>query len=135
VAVPIFGTLGANWKSAQFQRALMASFRPQTHRIMAGLLKQHRRALKLSYRKVVDRLPEWMAFKFTTLQKIEKLSRDISYAELREIALVLGTSAEELSRAVETILAAKERASKAVRSGRVRAARSGKKKRPRHRAS
>jgi hypothetical protein len=88
----------------------MASFRPETHKTLISLLLEQRAARKLSLRQVVSRLPDWMHFKFTTLQKIEAGARDVSYAELREIAKVLGTSVAALDLRVEEIVVAKDKA-------------------------
>lgn len=88
----------------------MASFRPETHKTLVALLVEWRKARKLSLRQVVSRLPDWMNFKFTTLQKIESGARDVAYSELREIAQVLGTSVADLDRRIDEIEAAKNRA-------------------------
>jgi len=96
----------------------MASFRPETHKTLVSLLIEQRTARKLSLRQVVSRLPDWMNFKFTTLQKIEAGARDVSYAELREIAQVLGTSVAALALRVEEILAAQEEVARGTRKKR-----------------
>jgi transcriptional regulator with XRE-family HTH domain len=93
----------------------MASFRPETHKTFVALLIEQRKARKLSLRRVVSKLPDWMNFQFTTLQRIEAGARDVSYAELREIAQVLGTSVAALDLRVDEILAAKERAAHGTR--------------------
>jgi transcriptional regulator with XRE-family HTH domain len=93
----------------------MASFRPETHKTLVSLLIEQRKAKKLSLRKVVSRLPEWMNFQFSTLGKIERGVRDVSYAELREIARVLGTSVAALDVRVDEIEAAKAKAARGTR--------------------
>ena len=96
----------------------MASFRPETHKTLVSLLIEQRKAKKLSLRKVVSRLPEWMGFQFSTMGKIERGERDVSYAELREIAQVLGTSVATLALRVEEIVAAKDQAAGRARKKR-----------------
>lgn len=93
----------------------MASFRPETHKTLVALLLEQRKTKRLSLRKVVAALPEWMAFEFSTLGKIERLERDISYAELRELAHVLGTTVAELDQQVDAIGRAKDKANRRKR--------------------
>ena len=93
----------------------MASFRPEAHKTLVALIIEQRKARKLSLRQVVSRLPDWMNFQFTTLQKIESGARDVGYAELREIARVLGTSVAALDLRVDEIEAAKVKATRRKR--------------------
>jgi len=45
----------------------MPSYRPESHKTLIALLRQERKARKLSLRKAVARLPEWMNFQYSTL--------------------------------------------------------------------
>jgi len=55
---------------------------------------------------VVAKLPVWMGFDFSTLARIERGVRKVSYPELREIATVLGTTVGELDAQVDFVLRA-----------------------------
>lgn len=85
----------------------MASFRPETHKTLVSLLIEKRKEKGLSLRNVTAKLPDWMGYQFSTLAKIERGERDISYAELRELAQVLGTDVTTLATRVEEIVTAK----------------------------
>jgi hypothetical protein len=56
---------------------------------------------------VAARLPGWMNFDFSKLARVERCVRDVSYAELREIAHALETSIAELDAHVTEVLGAK----------------------------
>jgi hypothetical protein len=106
---------GRNGRVPDFAGHPMASFRPETHKTLIALIQQQRKAKKLSLRKVVARLPEWMNFQFSTLGKIERGVRDVSYAELREIARVIDTTVAALDQRVDEIEAAKAKAARRKR--------------------
>jgi transcriptional regulator with XRE-family HTH domain len=93
-------------------RALMASFRPDTHKTLATLLRKTRREKRLSLARVASRLPTWMHFDHSKLGRVERGERDVSYAELREIAKAIETTIGDLVNAVEDIIAAKRRVSR-----------------------
>jgi len=91
-----------------FQASSLSTFNREPHKALVQLLKQQRKARKLSLRKVVKLLPPWLKFEFQTLHKIEAGRRNVTYTELREIARVLGTSVAALDGRVDEIVAAKE---------------------------
>jgi len=84
---------------------MVLSFRPETHKILAKRLRYRRKIdLKLSLEVVADRLPAWMAFDHSKLARVERSVRDVSYAELREIAIALETTIGELDAFVSGVL-------------------------------
>jgi transcriptional regulator with XRE-family HTH domain len=88
----------------------MPSFRPESHKTLVELLKKRRRAKRWSLKLVVARLPAWVNFDFSKLARIERGVRDVSYAELREIAIALKTTIGDLDDEVDAVLAAKSKA-------------------------
>lgn len=90
---------------------LMPSFRPESHKTMAEQLRHRRKVvLKLSLEEVVEQLPPWMGFDFSTLARLERGVRKVSYPELREIAIVLKTTIGELDAQVDFVLKARKAA-------------------------
>jgi transcriptional regulator with XRE-family HTH domain len=72
---------------------------------MAEQLRHRRKnVLRLSLQRVVAKLPVSMGFDFSTLARIERGVRKVSYPELREIATVLGTTVGELDAQVDFVL-------------------------------
>ena len=89
----------------------MPSFRPESHKVMAEQLRHRRKVvLKLSLEEVVDQLPKWMGFDFSTLARAERGVRKVSYPELRELAMVLKTTIGDLDAQVDFVLRAKKAA-------------------------
>jgi len=86
----------------------MASFRNGAYDAVVEALITQRRALKgMTLRKVAKLLPEWLGFDWTTLHKIEKKRRDVSFVEVQELAKVLGTTVADLDRKAAAIAAAR----------------------------
>jgi transcriptional regulator with XRE-family HTH domain len=88
----------------------MASFRPESHKTLVQRLRALRKEKHWSLEVVAARLPGWMDFDFSKLARVERCVRDVSYAELREIARALETSIAELDAHVNEVLGAKARA-------------------------
>lgn len=88
----------------------MPSFRPDSHKTLIELLKKRRKAKRWSLELVVARLPRWVNFDFSKLARVERGVRDVSYSELREIAIALKTTIGELDDEVDAVLAAKIKA-------------------------
>jgi transcriptional regulator with XRE-family HTH domain len=77
--------------------------------VLIQLLREKRKAQRLSLEVVAARMPPWSHFDFSRLGRVERGTRDVTYQELREIAKAIGTSITELVGEVESILAAKSR--------------------------
>jgi transcriptional regulator with XRE-family HTH domain len=89
----------------------MPSFRPDSHKTMAEQLRHRRKVvLRLSLEEAVEQLPKWMGFDFSTLARIERGVRKVSYPELRELAIVLETTVGELDAQVDLVLRARKTA-------------------------
>src|SRR4051812_262494 len=73
------------------------SYRSPFHLALVELLKARRDHLKLSLEKTVERLPSWMGFNFSTLARVERVERDLSAQELRELSMALQSSIDQLS--------------------------------------
>jgi len=100
---------------------MVLSFRPESHKLLADRLRQRRKKeLKLSLEVVANRLPAWMHFDHSKLARVERAERDVSYAELREIAISLETTIGELDGYVARVLAAGKRPDPQRQSVRVR---------------
>jgi hypothetical protein len=91
---------------AFFGGASMAGFRTQAYFALVEALISQRRARKLALRKVVALMPEWLEWDHSTLHKIEKGKRDISFVEARALAIVLGTTIAELDAQATALIAA-----------------------------
>jgi hypothetical protein len=70
--------------------------------LLAVLISQ-RKVLKLTVRSVAARMPEHLGWDHTTLVKVEKGRRNISFVEARELARILETNLAGLDLAVETL--------------------------------
>ena len=85
----------------------MPSYRPESHKTLVQLIRKARKAKGLVLETVVKRLPAWMNFDAAKLSRVERGQRDVSYSELREIALAIDSDIRVLVNEVEDILAAK----------------------------
>lgn len=90
--------------------ALMTSFRNGTHAALVAVLISQRKALKLTLRAVAARMPKYLGWDHTTLAKIEKGRRNVSFVEARELARVLGTNLAGLELAVDALESASDQA-------------------------
>jgi hypothetical protein len=85
----------------------MTSFRNGTHAALIAVLISQRKALKLTLRTVAGRMPKYLGWDHTTLVKVEKGRRNVSFVEARELARILGTNLAGLELAVEALESAK----------------------------
>ena len=97
---------------------LLATFRNDTHAALLAVLISQRKALKLTVRSVAARMPEHLGWDHTTLVKVEKGRRNISFVEARELARILGTNLAGLDLAVEALENAKYEATSTRRKKR-----------------
>lgn len=81
----------------------MATFRNGTHAALLAVLISQRKALKLTVRAVAARMPEHLGWDHTTLVKIEKGRRNVSFVEAHELARILQTNLAGLALAVEAL--------------------------------
>jgi transcriptional regulator with XRE-family HTH domain len=81
----------------------LTSFRNGTHSALIAVLSSQRKARKLTLRTVAARMPRHLRWDHTTLSKIEKGRRNISFVEVRELARILETKLETLDVAVEAM--------------------------------
>ena len=88
----------------------MTSFRNGTHVALLAVLKSQRKAQKLTLRTVAARMPTYLGWDHTTLVKVEKGRRNVSFVETRELARVLGTNLAALEVAVEALESATDQA-------------------------
>lgn len=93
----------------------LKSFRPESHKTLVALLRQRRKDRQMTLKEVAAKVPTWMKFDFSKLARIERSVRNVSYAELREIAKALGTDVSTLSAQVEEIIRAKSGAGRKKR--------------------
>jgi transcriptional regulator with XRE-family HTH domain len=89
--------------------APMTSFRNGTHAALLAVLISQRKALKLTLRAVAGRMPKYLGWD-TTLVKVEKGRRNVSFVEARELARILGTNLAGLELAVEALENANDQA-------------------------
>jgi transcriptional regulator with XRE-family HTH domain len=68
------------------------------------LCHRRKKELELSLEVVAARLPDWMAFDHSKLARVERDVRNVTYAELREIAIALETTIGELDAFVSGVL-------------------------------
>ncbi|HEY4215017.1 MAG TPA: helix-turn-helix transcriptional regulator [Steroidobacteraceae bacterium] len=94
----------------------MTSFRNGTHAALIAVLISQRKALKFTLRTVAARMPKYLGWDHTTLVKVEKGRRNVSFVEARELAKVLETNLAGLDLAVEAL----ENASHEAASGKSR---------------
>jgi hypothetical protein len=113
----MFVSLGANLAPKEVHRNLvpideapMTSFRNGTHAALVAVLISQRKALKLTLRTVAARMPKYLGWDHTTLVKIEKGRRNVSFVEARELARILGTNLAGLEVAVEALESASDQA-------------------------
>ena len=92
--------------------APMTSFRNGTHAALVAVLISQRRALKLTLRAVASRMPKYLGWDHTTLVKVEKGRRNVSFVEARELARILGTNLAGLEVAVEALEGAQDQATR-----------------------
>jgi transcriptional regulator with XRE-family HTH domain len=90
--------------------APMTSFRNGTHAALIAVLISQRKALKLTLRTVAGRMPKYLGWDHTTLVKVEKGRRNVSFVEARELARILGTNLAGLELAVEALESANDQA-------------------------
>ncbi len=88
----------------------MASFRNETHTALLAVLISQRKARKLTLRAVAARMPKYLGWDHTTLSKVEKGRRNISFVESRELAQILETNLASLEVAVKAVESANEQA-------------------------
>jgi transcriptional regulator with XRE-family HTH domain len=81
----------------------MTSFRNGTHAALLAVLISQRKALNLTLRTVASRMPKYLGWDHTTLVKVEKGRRNVSFVEARELARILGTNLAGLEVAVEAL--------------------------------
>lgn len=90
--------------------APMTTFRNGTHAALLAVLISQRRALKLTLRAVAARMPKYLGWDHTTLVKVEKGRRNVSFVEARELARILQTNLAGLELAVDALESANEQA-------------------------
>ena len=90
--------------------APMTSFRNGTHAALVAVLISQRKALKLTLRTVAGRMPKYLGWDHTTLVKVEKGRRNVSFVEARELARILGTNLAGLELAVDALESANDQA-------------------------
>lgn len=81
----------------------MTSFRNGTHAALIAVLISQRKALKLTLRAVAAQMPKYLGWDHTTLVKVEKGRRNVSFVEARELARILRTNLAGLEMAVEAL--------------------------------
>ena len=86
--------------------ASTVGFKTQAYFALVEALISQRKARKLTLRKVVALMPEWLEWDHSTLHKIEKGKRDISFVEVQALAIVLGTTVAELDAQAAALIAA-----------------------------
>lgn len=90
--------------------APMTSFRNGTHAAFIAVLISQRKALKLTLRTVAARMPRYLGWDHTTLAKIEKGRRNVSFVESRALARALETNIAAIDVAVEALENANDQA-------------------------
>jgi hypothetical protein len=86
----------------------MATFRNGAYDALIETLIAQRKSKKgMTLRKMAKLLPEWLGFDWSTLHKIEKKRRDLSFVEGQELAKVLDTTVGELDAKAKEIAAAR----------------------------
>ena len=88
----------------------MTSFRNGTQAALVAVLISQRKALKLTLRAVAARMPKYLGWDHTTLAKIEKGRRNISFVESRELARIYGINLAGLELAVDALESASDQA-------------------------
>jgi transcriptional regulator with XRE-family HTH domain len=88
---------------APFQEAPMTTFRNTTHAALIAVLSSQRKGLKLTVRSVAARMPKHLGWDHTTLVKIEKGRRNISFVETRELAPILELNIATIDLSMEAL--------------------------------
>lgn len=81
----------------------MTTFRNTTHAALIAVLSSQRKALKLSVRTVAARMPRHLGWDHTTLVKIEKGRRNISFIETRALAPILELNVATIDLSLEAL--------------------------------
>ncbi|MBS0416684.1 MAG: helix-turn-helix transcriptional regulator [Proteobacteria bacterium] len=81
----------------------MTTFRSRAYDAFVDALKSRRDDLKLSQMDLAAKLPKWLGFDHTTVNKIEHRRRNVSFVEARELAKVLKTSITQLDKNARAI--------------------------------
>jgi transcriptional regulator with XRE-family HTH domain len=87
------GTLAAE---NLLQGIMAGKFRNRAYDALVEALKARREALKLSQIEVCKRLPKWLSFNHTKLNRVEHKTRGLSFVEARELANVLSITLKDL---------------------------------------
>jgi hypothetical protein len=98
----------------------MTSFRNETQAALCAVLESHRKTLKLTVRQVAARMPKHFGWDHTTLVKIEKGRRNISFVETRALAPILETNVASIDLAIEALENANSVANRPLISSRSR---------------
>ena len=93
----------------------MTTFRNETHAALVAVLISQRKTLKLTVRAVAARMPDYLGWDHTTLVKVEKGRRNVSFVEARALAAILETNLAGLDVAVEALQSASHLAISAPR--------------------
>jgi len=91
----------------------MTTFRNETHAALIALLESHRKSLKLTMKQVAAQMPDYFGWDHTTVAKIAKGRRNISFVETRALAEVYETNIASIDLAIEALQNANYIANKA----------------------